>query len=81
MKREVCPYCGIDAASGPYAHTKREDCISAIRTMHLNYRLRIGVFIQNRLQEVRNDTGGVTGYRLDLNADQTEKLIQELERV
>lgn len=50
-----------------------------MRTMHLEYRRRIGTFVLNRLTEVTNEIGGVTGYRLNLNAEETEKFIREIE--
>ena len=79
VKRGVCPYCDIDAVTGPCAHARREDCIAAMRILHLNYRQRIGQFVLNRLKEVKLETGAVIGYRLHLSAKETEKLIRELE--
>lgn len=80
VPRGVCPYCGIDAKTGPYAHAKREDCVAAMRSMHLAYRQRVGRFVMNHLKEVTNPIGGVVGYKLNLNAEQTEKLCQEIEK-
>jgi len=68
IKRGVCPYCGIDAGSGPYAHTKHEDCIRALKEAHGKYRRR-----------VTNEIGGVIGYRLQLSAEETEKLLRAIE--
>ena len=79
LKRGVCPYCHIDAMTGPWAHAKREDCIAAMRGMHLLYQQRVSQFVLNRLEEVTNKIGGVTGYKLNLNAEETEKLCRELE--
>ena len=31
MKREVCPYCGIDALTGPLAHSNKDGCIKALK--------------------------------------------------
>lgn len=31
MKRDLCPYCGIDAETGPSAHTSKDACISALK--------------------------------------------------
>jgi len=55
------------------------ETVEDIRKMHLAYRQRIGAFVLNRLEEVTNDIGGVTGYRLHLNAEETEKLMKVIE--
>lgn len=46
----------------------------------LDYRLRIGRFVQNRLEEVQNSIGGVIGYKLVLSPEETEKFIREIEK-
>lgn len=79
VKRDVCPVCGIDAGSGPMAHTTREGCVSALRSMHLEYRSHVGGFVLNRLQEKKNHIGGVIGYTLTLDAQETERLVRLIE--
>jgi hypothetical protein len=32
MYREPCPYCGIDAGTGPNAHAKPQLCIAALKS-------------------------------------------------
>lgn len=41
VRRGVCPYCGIDAESGPYAHAKREDCIRALKNEMTMFEIRL----------------------------------------
>jgi hypothetical protein len=79
VKRGVCPFCRIDAMTGPYAHAKREGCIEAMMIKHGQYRRRIARFVMDNLEEITNETGGVIGYRLHLNAIDTEKLCHEIE--
>lgn len=79
VNREPCPYCGLDALTGPNAHADRNGCIDAMRMMHLNYRRRVGIFVLDHLEEVLNHHGAVIGYRLQLSADETEKLIRVIE--
>ena len=46
---------------------------------HLAYRLRIGRFVINRLNEVTNRIGGVIGYELHLNIKETKELIRAID--
>lgn len=80
LMREACPHCGLDALTGPNAHTKPDGCINALRLMHLNYQRRIGEFVLNRLEEVKNESGGVIGYKLNLTADETDNLCREIDK-
>ena len=43
------------------------------------YQQRLGLFVLNRLAEVHNTIGGVIGYKLELNADETEQLLRLIE--
>lgn len=43
------------------------------------YQQRIGLFVLNRLAEVHNNIGGVIGYKLELDADETEQLLRLIE--
>lgn len=43
------------------------------------YQQRLGAFVVNRLAEVHNKIGGVVGYKLELDADETEQLIRMIE--
>ncbi len=80
IQRGVCPYCGIDAGSGPYAHADRQGCIVALKDKHQQYRFKISRMLQDKVLEDLNGIGGVVGYRLELNADETEKFWREIER-
>jgi hypothetical protein len=46
----------------------------------LAYHRRIGQFITNHLSEVTNEKGAVIGYELHLNMEETERLIQEIDK-
>ncbi len=79
IQRGVCPYCGIDAEVGPYAHADRQGCIVALKDKHQRYRNKISRMVENKLQEVKNRIGGVVGYKLDLDAKETEIFWREVE--
>jgi hypothetical protein len=56
-----------------------DDTVESTRAMHLAYRARVGQFVLNRIEEVQNHIGGVIGYRLNLSAEETEKLMKIIE--
>lgn len=41
-----------------------------------DYRRKVGMFVLNQLSEVTNHIGGVIGYELKLNAEETEELMK-----
>lgn len=53
--------------------------LEANRIELLQWRQAVGFEVQNKLREVTNYIGGVIGYRLDLDAEQTERLIRVIE--
>lgn len=59
--------------------TKRKPKPSSISL--LDRKIELQRYALNRLVEVHNLYGGVTGYRLDLDPAQTEKLIKLIEAI
>lgn len=48
MKREPCPYCGLDAGSGPSAHPSKDECIRALKARELEARTCLQLlFVKN----------------------------------
>lgn len=45
----------------------------------LDYKMAIASFVLNHLQEVTNKRGGVIGYKLELDVNQTDKLCAIIE--
>lgn len=79
MTREVCPYCGVDALLGPKAHTNREQCVMALKQKYCLQRSRIKGYVVDHVREQHNHIGGVIGYTLQLNDEETEHLMQLIE--
>lgn len=79
IPREPCPYCGIDAVFGPYAHTDRMGCVNELKNRHVSHQRRISSFVTNHIEEVHNQIGGVIGYVLHLNAEETGQLFRIIE--
>jgi len=77
--RSPCPHCGLGPHLGPHPTTPTVQCINALKSHHRHYRQRVMLEIQDKLQEVHNNIGGVIGYRIELNADETEKLCKLVE--
>lgn len=76
-----CPHCGIDES-----HETREDCIRALKELdecdkdrHRAYRRRISKMVTDKLEEVVTARGAVIGYKLNLTADETERLCRAIE--
>lgn len=74
IKRDPCPYCGLDAGKGPNAHADRAGCITALKDRELLRRVRLNTFLESNVAEVKNQIGGVIGYNLHLSAEQTKEL-------
>jgi hypothetical protein len=55
-------------------------CLFQAQLHHCKYKLEIGRFVLNAMKEQKDKAGKVTAWTLNLNAEQTEKLIQLIER-
>jgi len=73
---KTCPRCGFKAEE---RHTLNA-CLFQTQLHHCRYKLEIGGFVLNAMKEQKNNDGKVTGWTINLNAEQTEKLIQLIER-
>jgi hypothetical protein len=48
MKREPCPYCHLDAGTGPWAHATKDECIKALKAKELEARTCLQMlFVKN----------------------------------
>lgn len=45
----------------------------------LDYKMAIASYVLNHLKEVLNERGGVIGYKLELDVEQTEKMCAIIE--
>ena len=59
--------------------TKRKPKPSSVTL--LDRKMDLEAYVLNHLVEVHNIYGGVTGYRLNLDTEQTEKLIKLIEAI
>ncbi len=78
----VCWACAMNlhvSAVRPITHKPPTELAKGGADAFAVYRTSIGQFVLNRVEEVTNGIGGVIGYKLNLNAEETEKLMRLIE--
>jgi len=73
---KTCPRCGFKTEK---RHTLSA-CLFQTQWNWRGYTIELITFVLNAMKEQKNNDGKVTGWTIDLNAEQTEKLIQLIER-
>ena len=76
----VCRCCGVETLAGSTEHASQFDCVHALKDAHIKYRRHLQILVMDQLEEVTNQSGGVIGYKLTLNANETEELCKAIER-
>jgi len=73
---KTCQRCGFKTEK---RHTLSA-CLFQTQVNFRDYKLDLYGFVLNAMQEQKNNDGKVTGWTIKLNAEQTEKLMQIIER-